>query len=122
MFRFCEIVLNIYFYLHHQVILDWGETPEFSGKAVSHLLCDENIMRRSGQVWMTTDIADEHGYTDIDGKSVVSMRSFKLMFALSPLKSIAGFIPRCLKLPYWLYKILVTLSTPQEEKKKSKYE
>uniref|UniRef100_F7B4R7 Dehydrogenase/reductase SDR family member 1-like n=1 Tax=Ciona intestinalis TaxID=7719 RepID=F7B4R7_CIOIN len=94
----------------HQVILDWGETPEFSGKAVSYLVSDENIMRRSGQVWMTTDIADEHGYTDIDGNAVVSMRSFKLMFALSPLKSIAGFIPRCLKLPYWLYKMLLSLS------------
>nr|XP_009861303.1 dehydrogenase/reductase SDR family member 1-like [Ciona intestinalis] len=106
----------------HEMITDWGETPEFCGKAVSHLLCDKNIIRRSGQVWMTTDIADEHGYTDIDGNSPASMRSFKLMFALTLLKPLAPFIPRWIKVPFWLCKIILPLGAPLEEKKKSKYE
>uniref|UniRef100_F6T7Z6 Dehydrogenase/reductase SDR family member 1-like n=1 Tax=Ciona intestinalis TaxID=7719 RepID=F6T7Z6_CIOIN len=52
----------------HETIIKYGETPEFSGMAVSHLLCDKNILKRTGQVYLSADIASEYGYTDIEGQ------------------------------------------------------
>jgi dehydrogenase/reductase SDR family member 1 len=45
-----------------------SESPQFIGRAVASLASDPNIMQKSGQVLVAASLAQEYGFTDIDGK------------------------------------------------------
>lgn len=45
-----------------------SESPQFIGRAVVALAADSNIMQKSGQVLVAAGVAQEYGFTDIDGK------------------------------------------------------
>jgi NAD(P)-dependent dehydrogenase (short-subunit alcohol dehydrogenase family) len=45
-----------------------SESPQFIGRAVAALASDPNIMQKSGQVLVAASLAQEYGFTDIDGK------------------------------------------------------
>jgi NAD(P)-dependent dehydrogenase (short-subunit alcohol dehydrogenase family) len=45
-----------------------SESPEFIGRAVASLASDPNIIERSGQVLVAAALAQEYGFTDVDGK------------------------------------------------------
>jgi len=46
-----------------------SESPEFTGRAVVALTNDVEVMRKSGKVLVVAALAQEYGFTDIDGKS-----------------------------------------------------
>lgn len=46
-----------------------SESPEFVGRAVAALAGDPEVLRHSGAVLVAADVAQEYGFTDIDGKS-----------------------------------------------------
>ncbi len=45
-----------------------SESPRFIGRAVAALAGDPNIMERTGRVVVAAALAQEYGFTDIDGK------------------------------------------------------
>lgn len=45
-----------------------SESPEFIGRAVAGLASDPDIMAKSGSVQVAAALAQEYGFTDIDGK------------------------------------------------------
>jgi dehydrogenase/reductase SDR family member 1 len=45
-----------------------SESPRFIGRAIAGLASDSNIMRKSGQALVAAALAEEYGYTDVDGK------------------------------------------------------
>lgn len=45
-----------------------SESPEFTGRAVAALAADPDVGRRTGQVLVAAALAQEHGFTDIDGR------------------------------------------------------
>jgi hypothetical protein len=45
-----------------------SESPEFVGRAVAALAGDPDVRRRSGQVLVAAALAQEYGFTDIDGR------------------------------------------------------
>jgi dehydrogenase/reductase SDR family member 1 len=45
-----------------------SESPQFIGRAVAALAADPNILQKSGQVLVAAALAQEYGFTDIDGK------------------------------------------------------
>lgn len=45
-----------------------SETPLFVGRAVAALAADEGIMKKSGRVFNATELAEEYGFTDVDGR------------------------------------------------------
>ena len=52
---------------------DWGdlpssESPQFTGRAVAALAADPEIMIKTGKVLTVAELAQEYGFTDIDGK------------------------------------------------------
>lgn len=51
-----------------------GCTPEFPGRVVAALLKDPNVMKRSGGTFITAEVAQDYGVTDIDGKVIPSLR------------------------------------------------
>jgi len=45
-----------------------SESPRFIGRAVAALANDPDIMRKSGHVLVAAALAEEYGFTDLDGK------------------------------------------------------
>jgi NAD(P)-dependent dehydrogenase (short-subunit alcohol dehydrogenase family) len=46
-----------------------SESPQFIGRAVAALAADPDIMSRSGQILVAAALAQEYGFTDVDGTS-----------------------------------------------------
>ena len=44
------------------------ESAEFPGRAIAALTADENVLEKSGNVFVTPALAREYGFTDIDGR------------------------------------------------------
>ena len=45
------------------------ESPQYAGRAVAALAQDQHVMQRSGQAFMTGELAGIYGFTDIDGST-----------------------------------------------------
>ncbi|WP_431955396.1 SDR family NAD(P)-dependent oxidoreductase [Nocardia lijiangensis] len=45
-----------------------AETPRFPGRAVVALAADPRRHTRTGRAWRVADLADEYGFTDVDGR------------------------------------------------------
>jgi hypothetical protein len=52
-----------------------GCTPEFPGRVIAALLTDPDLMKRSGGTFITAEVAQDYGITDLDGKVVPSLRA-----------------------------------------------
>ena len=50
--------------------LDLGnsESPQFVGRAVAALAADPHVCAKSGRVLVAAALAEEYGFTDVDGK------------------------------------------------------
>jgi dehydrogenase/reductase SDR family protein 1 len=46
-----------------------SESPQFIGRAVAALASDPNVMKRTGTALVAASLAEEYGFTDIDGKT-----------------------------------------------------
>jgi NAD(P)-dependent dehydrogenase (short-subunit alcohol dehydrogenase family) len=46
-----------------------SESPDFIGRAVAALAADPEVVRRSGTVLVAAALAQEYGFTDLDGKT-----------------------------------------------------
>jgi NAD(P)-dependent dehydrogenase (short-subunit alcohol dehydrogenase family) len=51
-----------------------GSTPEHPGRVIAALASDPNIMKRSGGTFITAEVAQDYGITDVDGKVIPSLR------------------------------------------------
>ena len=52
-----------------------GASPEFPGRVIAALANDTNRMKRSGGTFITAELAQEYGVTDVDGKVIPSLRA-----------------------------------------------
>jgi NAD(P)-dependent dehydrogenase (short-subunit alcohol dehydrogenase family) len=52
-----------------------GSSVEHPGRVIAAMAADPNLMNRSGATYITAELADEYGVTDIDGLPVQSMRA-----------------------------------------------
>ncbi len=52
-----------------------GCSPEFAGRVIAALATDQEIMKRSGGTFITAEVAQNYGITDIDGKVIPSLRA-----------------------------------------------
>ena len=59
--------------------LDNSETPEFTGRAVVAVATDPDNMKYSGTVQVVAELAEQYGFTDVNGKRPPSIRSFKFL-------------------------------------------
>ena len=51
----------------NQALEKWMESPLFVGRAVAALANDPQIMRKTGSILRTRALAQEYGFTDVDG-------------------------------------------------------
>jgi len=52
-----------------------GCSPEFPGRVIAALAMDVDIMKRSGGTFITAELAQDYGITDVDGKMIPSLRA-----------------------------------------------
>lgn len=52
-----------------------GCTPQFPGLVIAAMANDPNMMRHSGGTFITAELAQEYGVTDIDSKVIPSLRA-----------------------------------------------
>ncbi|XP_066300369.1 dehydrogenase/reductase SDR family member 1-like [Branchiostoma lanceolatum] len=80
-----------------------SESPEFSGKGIVHLASDPDIMRKSGRIFTTGDLADEYGFKDIDGRSPPDyVRRARDRLSLTGHTTLAAWVPSFVKIPGWM--------------------
>ena len=48
--------------------------PEFPGRVLAELLSDPDVMRHSGGTFITAELAQLYGVTDVDGRTIPSLR------------------------------------------------
>jgi dehydrogenase/reductase SDR family member 1 len=48
--------------------LSQSESPQFIGRAIASLAADPGIMEKTGQILIAAELAQEYGFTDIDGR------------------------------------------------------
>lgn len=52
---------------------EWGldrdnaESPRFTGRGIVALATDDNVLAKSGRIYTTRQLAEEYGFTDLDG-------------------------------------------------------
>ena len=51
-----------------------GSSVEFPGRIIAALASDPDIMKRSGGTFINPELAQEYGLTDIDGRTIPSLR------------------------------------------------
>jgi dehydrogenase/reductase SDR family member 1 len=51
-----------------KLIAERGETPVFVGRAVAALAADPDVLAKTGQILLASELATEYGFTDVDGK------------------------------------------------------
>ena len=54
--------------------LNFTESPEYVGRAVAALATDSNVIEKSGKVFPVGDLAEEYGFTDVDGRRIPAFR------------------------------------------------
>jgi hypothetical protein len=52
-----------------------GCTPEFPGRVIAALARDPDVLRHSGGTFITAELAQTYGVTDVDGKVIPSLRA-----------------------------------------------
>jgi NAD(P)-dependent dehydrogenase (short-subunit alcohol dehydrogenase family) len=54
--------------------LQHTESPEYVGRAIAALAADPDVLQKSGQVLMVGELAQEYGFTDVDGRLIPPFR------------------------------------------------
>jgi NAD(P)-dependent dehydrogenase (short-subunit alcohol dehydrogenase family) len=54
--------------------LSFTESPEYVGRAVVALASDPNVVEKSGRILTVGDLAEEYGFTDVDGRRIPAFR------------------------------------------------
>jgi dehydrogenase/reductase SDR family protein 1 len=87
--------------------LDNAETPEFTGRALVSVATDPDNMKKSGTHQVVAELAQEYGFTDVDGTTPPSIRSFKFLLPAYAMneetrKRVPDWLIPDIKLPFWI--------------------
>jgi NAD(P)-dependent dehydrogenase (short-subunit alcohol dehydrogenase family) len=52
-----------------------GTSTEFPGRVIAALAADPDLMKRSGGTFISPELAQEYGITDVDGRTIPSLRA-----------------------------------------------
>ncbi|ETE63556.1 Dehydrogenase/reductase SDR family member 1, partial [Ophiophagus hannah] len=80
-----------------------AESPEVSGKCVVALASDPRVMRHSGKVLLSPDLARLYRFKDVDGRDVYNYVSVREIFTelMPKLSLLFWFIPSFITFPKW---------------------
>jgi dehydrogenase/reductase SDR family protein 1 len=76
-----------------------GESIEFAGKAIANLAADANVIKKTGRILQTVDLASEYGFTDTNDAMPMDFRLVKNMLRHAGYTGLAGWVPEFFKVP-----------------------
>ena len=82
-----------------QKMFEHGESTEFSGVCIRALAADPNVLQKTGRVIITGDIGYEYGLTDVDGRTIPSLRMVYGLLSLTGHTWLAAIVPRFVRVP-----------------------
>ena len=80
-----------------------AETVEMAGRAIAHLAADRDVLKKTGRVLMTFDLAHEYGFTDVDGELHGDIRSVKKRLRSTGYTMTAMLVPEFVRVPHFLF-------------------
>ncbi|XP_060578488.1 dehydrogenase/reductase SDR family member 1-like [Ruditapes philippinarum] len=79
-----------------------GETPEFAGQCIAAMATDDQVMKMSGKIVLTCDLARRYNLTDAAGHTPTEMRQINKILEQSGHPWLAWFVPSFIRLPSWI--------------------
>ena len=66
------------------------------------MAADPDVMRKTGRVLMTFDLAQEYGFTDVDGEIHGDVRCLKKRLIMAGYTTTAMLVPGFIRVPHFL--------------------
>jgi dehydrogenase/reductase SDR family protein 1 len=87
--------------------LENAESPGFTGKAIVSVATDPDNMRMTGSYQVVAELAEDYGFTDVNGRRPPSIRSLRFLlpsyaFDENLRKTVPTWLIPNLKLPFWV--------------------
>ncbi|XP_023347000.1 dehydrogenase/reductase SDR family member 1 isoform X2 [Eurytemora carolleeae] len=76
-----------------------GESIEFSGKAIANLAADPDVIKKTGRILQTVDLAHEYGFKDTDNGMPMDFRLVKNLLRHAGYTGLAAWVPEFFKVP-----------------------
>ena len=92
-----------------QDVIDDSESPEFTGKVITALACDPNIMKYNSKVVIAAEYAQCHNIKDIDNRTIPSHRQINSAMKLilpKQLHFVTKVVPDFVKLPQFCFDLM----------------
>ena len=83
-------------------MFEGGESVEFPGIVIAHLACDKDIMKKTGKILWTSNLAREYGFADIGGSMPDDWRSVNYLLKTSGNSNLANLVPKSLRVPMFM--------------------
>ncbi|KAL4237412.1 Dehydrogenase reductase SDR member [Mactra antiquata] len=83
-------------------VFEQGETIEFSGQCVAALANDPDIMKVSGKIVLTCDLARKYGLKDKEGHSTMDICQINVLLNRGGHSWLASLIPNFVRIPKWI--------------------
>jgi len=83
-------------------VWEGGESIEFSGKAITRLACDDQLMKKTGKILLTSHLSSEYDFVDVDGTTPKDFTSVQYLMAASGHTWLAALVPSFVRIPLWL--------------------
>jgi dehydrogenase/reductase SDR family protein 1 len=87
--------------------LENAESPGFTGKAIVSVATDPDNMRMTGSYQVVAELAEDYGFTDVNGRCPPSIRSLRFLlpsyaFDENLRKTVPNWLIPNWKLPFWV--------------------
>jgi NAD(P)-dependent dehydrogenase (short-subunit alcohol dehydrogenase family) len=69
-----ERIVGAFEAIGYKEYLNFTESPEYVGRAVVALASAPDLIERSGKIFAVGDLAEEFGFTDVDGRRIPPFR------------------------------------------------
>jgi len=79
-----------------------GETINFAGKAVVALAADKDVIKKTGRIVQTMDLALEYGFKEDDGSLPIDMRQMNNLLDFYGYGWLSFLFPSFIRLPMWV--------------------
>jgi dehydrogenase/reductase SDR family protein 1 len=85
-----------------KAVFEKGETIEFAGKAIVALAADENVIKKTGRILQTRELANEYSFQEDDGRLPPDMRQVKNLLAYAGYGWLSYVVPSFIRIPMWV--------------------
>lgn len=79
-----------------------AETPELSGQCIAAIATDQDLMKMSGKILMTSDLARRYNLKDAEGHEPIDIRQLNFLLTIAGYPRIAWCVPNFVRIPKWL--------------------